>query len=56
MYKIYGKEHLQQTYKSHWKLICSCHDISENCWVGVKQQSLTQDKTVEYFMGFNHNL
>jgi hypothetical protein len=26
---------------SHWKLTCSRHDIAENCWIGVKQQSLT---------------
>ena len=25
----------------HWKLKCSRHDIAENWWIGVKQQSLT---------------
>jgi len=25
----------------HWKLTCSRHEIAENCWIGVKQQSLT---------------
>ena len=35
------------TSSSHWKLACSRHDIAENCWIGVKQQSLTHnvDKT-----------
>jgi len=28
----------------HRKLTCSRHDISENCWVGVKQQSLTENE------------
>ena len=26
---------------SHWKLTCSRRDIAENCWIGVKQLSLT---------------
>jgi hypothetical protein len=26
---------------SHWKLTYSRHNIAENCWIGVKQQSLT---------------
>ena len=32
---------------SHWKLTCFRHDIyiyNYNCWVGVKQQSLTHSK------------
>ena len=35
------------TSSSHWKLARSRHDIAENCWIGVKQQSLTHnvDKT-----------
>ena len=30
----------KSTSSSHLILTCSCHDIAENCWVGVKQQSL----------------
>ena len=30
---------------SHWKLTCSRHDIAENCWAGVKQQSLTHSSS-----------
>ena len=26
---------------SDCKLTCSCHDIADNCWVGIKQLSLT---------------
>jgi hypothetical protein len=24
---------------SHWNATCSCHDVVENCLVGIKQQS-----------------
>ena len=30
---------------SHWQLTCSRHDIAENCWAGVKQQSLTHSSS-----------
>jgi hypothetical protein len=36
---------------SHWMLTCSRHDIAENCWVGVKQQSLTHS-----LIGRNSNI
>jgi hypothetical protein len=29
----------------HLKLTCSCHNLAENCWIGVKQQSLTHSLT-----------
>ena len=31
---------------SHWQLTCSHHDIVKNCWIGVKQQSLTHSTVV----------
>ena len=31
----------------HWKLTCSRHDIAENWWIGVKQQSLTHSLSLE---------
>ena len=32
----------------YWKLTCSRHDITENCWVGVKQQSLTHSLYLQW--------
>jgi hypothetical protein len=37
---------------SHWKLTCSCYDIAENCWVGVKQHSLTMTIIFLYWFQF----